>query len=371
MQPSGEVWLREEGTRDAELVFSFPIDEELNDAVKQLPGRWFDWSRKHWRVPADPRNGPAVTSILARFPRLVPREDVLAWLSDSGKWRGLVSLAARDGAGFFVVRTMSGDRPEELEGARRTESGLDLLPLDAERRGPPGRGRGRPGRRPRARGAARDPRRAHPRAGHARPRAGRPERAAGRSPPGLGPVTRRGVPQAARVPPVRAPGPVLRPRPLVEVRRAGGSRAGGGAPGVRGRASVGRAGAGRARADRRAAGRARPGGGHGDALVCGGCRAGHRARRGAPPLPARGRVLRPRAPSHFHRRRAGSRQDRSGARHARGRPGVPGRGGVPGFDEAHVGARGQHVAAGSQRGAAERAPGRVVTARPWRPRSWC
>ncbi len=128
----GEVWLREEGTREAELVFSFPIDDELNDAVKQIPGRWFDWHRKHWRVPADPRNGPAVTSILARFPQLEPREDVLAWLSDSGKWRGLVSLTARDGEGFFVIRTMSGERPEELDGARRTDSGLDLLPLDAE-----------------------------------------------------------------------------------------------------------------------------------------------------------------------------------------------------------------------------------------------
>ncbi len=132
-QPStGEVWLREAGTRDAELVFAFPIDKELNDAIRQLPGRWFDWHRKHWRVPADPRNGPAVTSILARFPQLVPREDVLAWLSDSGRWRGLVSLTARDGQGFFVIRTMSGERPDSLEGARRTEGGLDLLPLDAD-----------------------------------------------------------------------------------------------------------------------------------------------------------------------------------------------------------------------------------------------
>jgi hypothetical protein len=130
-EPRGEVWLREAGTREAELVFAFPIDDALNDAVKQIPGRWFDWHRKHWRVPADPRNGPAVTSILARFPQLRPREDVLAWLSDSGKWRGLVSLTARDGRGFFVIRTMSGDRPGELDGARRTDTGLDLLPLDA------------------------------------------------------------------------------------------------------------------------------------------------------------------------------------------------------------------------------------------------
>jgi len=131
-EPRGEVWLREAGTREAELVFSFPINEALNDAVKQIPGRWFDWHRKHWRVPADPRNGPAVTSILARFPKLEPRDDVLDWLSDSGKWRGLVSLTARDGSGYFVVRTMSGDAPEELEGALRTDSGLHLVALDAD-----------------------------------------------------------------------------------------------------------------------------------------------------------------------------------------------------------------------------------------------
>ena len=71
-------------------MFAFPIDEQLNDAVKAMPGRWFDWHRKHWRVPADPRSAPGGDPAAARFPQLTPREDVLAWLSDSGKWRGLV-----------------------------------------------------------------------------------------------------------------------------------------------------------------------------------------------------------------------------------------------------------------------------------------
>ena len=127
----GEVWLRESGGRDSELVFAFPIDEQLNAAVKQLPGRWFDWRRKHWRVPADPRSAPAVSQLLERFDSLEARPEVLAWLSDSDRWRGLVSIAERDGAGVFVVRSLSGDEPRELSDADRAENGNALLCLDA------------------------------------------------------------------------------------------------------------------------------------------------------------------------------------------------------------------------------------------------
>ena len=244
-EPAGEVWLREPGTRDAELVFSFPIDEQLNDAVKAMPGRWFDWHRKHWRVPADPRSAPAVTQLLARFPQLTPREDVLAWLSDSGKWRGPgVALIARDGEGWFVIRTMSGDRPEELSGARRTEARPRPAAAHGRLRAAPARRRGHPARRPRARGGGGDPRGQGPRARHARPRAGRPERAPARADPRLGPALDRGVPEAAGEPPVRARGPVLRPRALVEVRRAG-------------RPVAGRRGAGLRRGAPRCGGRAR------------------------------------------------------------------------------------------------------------------
>ena len=52
---AGRVWLLAEDPHDRELVFSYGFDEELNAAVKRLPRRWFDWRRKHWRVPADPR----------------------------------------------------------------------------------------------------------------------------------------------------------------------------------------------------------------------------------------------------------------------------------------------------------------------------
>ncbi len=113
---SGRVWLRTDDPRGSELVFAFPIDTELNDAVKRLPGRWFDWQRKHWRVPARPLLAKAVAELLARFPELAPDPDVLAWMSDSDRWRALVSVTARDAQGVFVVRTLSGDAPEDLPG---------------------------------------------------------------------------------------------------------------------------------------------------------------------------------------------------------------------------------------------------------------
>ncbi len=128
----GEVWLRGDGARAAELVFAFPLDEELNAAVKRLPGRWFDWRRRHWRAPADPRSGPAVAALLQAFPQLNAGSDVRAWLRDADRWRGLVSITERDGAGAFVVRSLSGDEPESLSRATRLDDGHVLLPFDSD-----------------------------------------------------------------------------------------------------------------------------------------------------------------------------------------------------------------------------------------------
>jgi len=125
----GSVWLREAGSRDAELVFDFPLDHDLNAAVKQLPGRWFDWRRRNWRVPADPRLAPSVGQILERFPQLEATPGVTHWMSDSHRWRGLVSVTARDGRGVFAVRTLAGEPPEELP-APTGDGPLVLLPLD-------------------------------------------------------------------------------------------------------------------------------------------------------------------------------------------------------------------------------------------------
>jgi hypothetical protein len=110
---AGSVWLLADDPRNPELIFDFPFNEELNEAVKRLPRRWFDWRRKNWRVPADPRLGRAVEEVLGRFPELVPAPEVLAWLTDSGRWKALVTVVSRAGRGAFVLRTISENRAME------------------------------------------------------------------------------------------------------------------------------------------------------------------------------------------------------------------------------------------------------------------
>ena len=126
------VWLRDEDPREGrELVFDFPFDEELNEAVKRLPKRWFDWRRKHWRVPADPRLGKHIGELLARFPDLAATPEVLAWLDESERWRAAVTVVAREGAGAFLMRTLAGDPPPALDGAIPAGEAKLLVPFDS------------------------------------------------------------------------------------------------------------------------------------------------------------------------------------------------------------------------------------------------
>ena len=113
---------------------TFAFNEDLNEAVKELPGRWFDWRRKHWRVPARPRVAKSVEELLAQFPDLVPSPDVLAWLSDSDRWRAVCTVVARDGRGHFLVRTLQGDRPDELDRGTDAGDGRTLLPVQRRER---------------------------------------------------------------------------------------------------------------------------------------------------------------------------------------------------------------------------------------------
>jgi superfamily II DNA or RNA helicase len=129
---SGRVWLLEDNPRQPELVFDFPFHEELNEAVKELPRRWFDWRRKHWRVPAHPRVAKPIEGLFERFPDLVPSPEVLAWLSDSDRWRAVCTVVAREGRGHFLVRTIQGERPEELDAALDAGDGRVLLPFEED-----------------------------------------------------------------------------------------------------------------------------------------------------------------------------------------------------------------------------------------------
>jgi SWI/SNF-related matrix-associated actin-dependent regulator of chromatin subfamily A-like protein 1 len=129
--PRGRAWLLAENPREPEIVFEYPFDEELNETLRRLPGRWFNWRHKHWRVPADPRLAKSIEVVLARFPELVPSPQLLAWLDDSDRWRALVTLVAHEGAGTFLLRTLSGQAPDHLHEATPAGDGRLRLAFDA------------------------------------------------------------------------------------------------------------------------------------------------------------------------------------------------------------------------------------------------
>jgi SWI/SNF-related matrix-associated actin-dependent regulator of chromatin subfamily A-like protein 1 len=130
---SGRVFLLEDNPRERELVFSFPVHDELNDAVRQLPGRWFDWRRKNWRVPANPRLAKPVEAVLARFSELSPTREVLDWLRDSARWRGVVTAHQDEhGSGAFLLRTLWGDPPAEVTAGRAVRDDHVELPFTRE-----------------------------------------------------------------------------------------------------------------------------------------------------------------------------------------------------------------------------------------------
>ena len=149
--PQARVWLRDEDPREgAELVFDFRFDEDLNEAVKRLPRRWFDWRRKQWRVPAEARIAKLVTELLGRFPNLEAAPEVLAWLEESDRWRAAVTVVAHEGKGAFLMRTLAGDPPTALEGALPAGEAKLLMPFDTPAARAAAASRGRPPRRPRA-----------------------------------------------------------------------------------------------------------------------------------------------------------------------------------------------------------------------------
>jgi SWI/SNF-related matrix-associated actin-dependent regulator of chromatin subfamily A-like protein 1 len=128
--PRGRVWLRDDDPREGrELVFEFPFDEELNEAIKRVPRRWFDWRRKHWRVPADPRVSKLIEELLVRFPQLAAAPEVRAWIDESDRWRAAVTVVAYEGAGAYLLRTLAGDPPSELSGALPAGEGKLVVPF--------------------------------------------------------------------------------------------------------------------------------------------------------------------------------------------------------------------------------------------------
>ncbi|MEA2479888.1 MAG: hypothetical protein QOJ07_1810, partial [Thermoleophilaceae bacterium] len=68
------------------VEFSFPFNDDLNSAVKGLPGRVFDWERRVWLIPIDQPVAQDLSAILARHRWLSVSPELAGWLRAVDGW---------------------------------------------------------------------------------------------------------------------------------------------------------------------------------------------------------------------------------------------------------------------------------------------
>ena len=120
VEPAHNVELRVDRHGHEHVVFAFPYRVDLVDAVRAIPGRRFDWDAKEWWAPQADSTAPYVKGVLERFPSLLAADDVHTWLAEAVTgWVGRVGATRLDGRGAFVLETISGELPEELEWTER------------------------------------------------------------------------------------------------------------------------------------------------------------------------------------------------------------------------------------------------------------
>src|SRR4051812_50047465 len=74
------VELRVASSGEPVVVFAFPYDAALVQAMRAIPGRRFDWVEREWSAPRHDATAVYVADVLARWPSLVADEAGLAWL---------------------------------------------------------------------------------------------------------------------------------------------------------------------------------------------------------------------------------------------------------------------------------------------------
>ena len=120
MEPAHNVELRVDRHGHESVVFAFPYRAEVVDAVRAIPGRRFDWDAKEWWAPQADATAPYVKGVLERFPTLLAADEVHTWLAEAVTgWVGRVGATRLDGRGTFVLETISGELPAELEWTER------------------------------------------------------------------------------------------------------------------------------------------------------------------------------------------------------------------------------------------------------------
>ncbi|MFA4928227.1 MAG: DEAD/DEAH box helicase [Patulibacter sp.] len=126
-----------------ELVLDVP--RSLNDVVRTIPGRYFDWGNHVWRAPLSIQAAIIVKRLLEHpDARLFPDGDVAVWLRTLDRWHGEARVIELPDGPRLAVVTLLGEAPERLreatsrldpEAAERitgsAASVIDVLPFDA------------------------------------------------------------------------------------------------------------------------------------------------------------------------------------------------------------------------------------------------
>ncbi|MBF6620787.1 MAG: DEAD/DEAH box helicase [Patulibacter sp.] len=127
-----------------ELVLDVP--RSLNDVVRTIPGRYFDWAGHVWRAPLSVQAAIVVKQLLDRSDaQLFPDGETADWLRTLDRWHGEARVIELPDGPRLAVVTLLGEAPERLrrattrldrEAAERatglSTSVVDVLPFDAD-----------------------------------------------------------------------------------------------------------------------------------------------------------------------------------------------------------------------------------------------